>query len=50
MVLVNIVDIKVGHIFCNYSLKIREGDRLLVKLVYYYKGYIVTVGVFLEMT
>ena len=45
MVLVNIVNIKAGHIFYSYSLKIREGDRLLVKLVYYYKGHVITIGV-----
>ena len=45
MVLVNIINVKVGYIFCSCGLKIREGDRLLVKLVYYYKGRVVTVGV-----
>ena len=45
MVLVDIINIKAGYIFCSYSLKIREGDRLLVKLVHYYKGRVVTVGV-----
>ena len=45
MVLVDIINIKAGHIFYSYSLKIREGDRLLIKLVYYYKGRVVTIGV-----
>ena len=45
MVLVDIIDIKAGYIFCSYSFKTREGDRLLVKLVYYYKGRVITIGV-----
>ena len=46
MVSVDIINIKAGHIFYSYGLKIREGDRLLIKSVYYYKGRVVTVGVF----
>ena len=45
MVLVDIVNVKAGYIFYNYSLKIREGDRLLIKSVYYYKGCIITIGI-----
>ena len=45
MVSVDIINVKAGHIFCSCGLKIREGDRLLAKLVYYYKGRVVTVGV-----
>jgi hypothetical protein len=28
--LVDIVNVKVGHVFCSYGLKTRKGDRLLV--------------------
>ena len=45
MVSVDIINIKAGYIFYSYGLKIKEGDRLLAKLVYYYKGYIMTIGV-----
>ena len=45
MVSVDIIDIKAGYIFYSCSLKIREGDRLLIKLVYYYKGRVMTIGV-----
>ena len=45
MVLIDIVNVKAGYIFCCYSFKIREGDRLLIKSVYYYKGYIMAIGV-----
>jgi hypothetical protein len=30
MELVDIIDVKTGHVLRSYSLKIREGDRLLV--------------------
>ena len=45
MVSVNIINIKAGYIFCSYSLKTGEGDRLFIKLVHYYKGRVITVGV-----
>ena len=45
MVLVDIINVKAGYIFYSYSFKIREGDRLLIKLVYYYKGHVITIGV-----
>ena len=45
MVLVDIVDIKAGYIFYSCSLKIREGDKFLIKSVYYYKGRVITIGV-----
>ena len=45
MVLVNIIDVKAGYILYSYSLKTGQGDRLLVKSVYYYKGRVMTVGV-----
>ena len=42
---VDIVNIEMGYILCSCGLKIREGDRLLIYLVNYYKGRVVAIGV-----
>jgi len=41
MDLVDVVNIHTGYVLCSCSLKAREGNGLLIKLVNYYKGHVV---------
>jgi len=43
MDLVDIINIYTGYILYGYSLKVREGNSLLTKLVNYYKGHVIAV-------
>jgi len=45
MDLVDIVNIYTGYILYSYSLKVREGNSLLIKLVNYYKCYVIAMFV-----